>query len=1200
MLLLILAILLIAAAWATILLLELPPWLAILATLLLLLLTATALLLRTIRAHRAARAIETALRAQAQQDVLHARPDRQADIEAMQSELLQAITALRTSQLGNRRPATALYSLPWYLIIGPPGAGKSTALRNCGLRFPYLSKNGGGVQGVGGTRNCQWWLSNDAVFLDTAGRYTTESSDHDEWMEFLALLERNRPRAPINGILAAIAVTDLMHASPAEVVVKAREIRARIDEAMAKLQMRVPVYLLFTKCDLIPGFVEMFGDLANHERNQIWGFTFPVASTIDQPAVGFAERFEALARSIEHRALRRMGEERLLDARARLFVFPQHFEPLRDPLASFAGELFAPNIYAEPPIMRGCYFVSGTQEGRAIDRVMRSMADAFGVQPRLAIGSEQAPVAAKSYFLGELLTRVVLPDRRLASRSAKRLRRQRRAAHATGLGLVGVAAGMVTCPVVAFEDNRTLQVETLAAVAEVEQHYAAKRESGDIEPIRIEHLEPLRALERKLSEHERNGAPWRSRMGMYQGDVLHPAVRELYSTVVREELMVPMIELQRRALQQLARRYDSTSEPPPEDDQAAARDGLRMLLLLGVPPGGRPEHEPGLIDDERAWLVEHVVTQWERGLRSSGDTASRDRMREVTAAYVEILAEEPERDFERDEALVADVRRILRRTDRTQVILERILAEVETPALDLAQLTNTRGALSSDHPTVAGPYTRTAWETRVRDRLYAPGASLVGDEWVLGIDEQAQAGEHEEQMARVRSAYFERYIAEWSRFLDSLDVEPASDLAGSLRTLEDLTRGQPTSLQFLCRHVSFHTTLRPPPEREADAAAVEPKAQAGLRTEADVAATFEALVDFGCPAAAAVPEGSPPLPAPDAPLDEYIEALVQLRVAVKAKLDRDAPEDDKALVDAAEAAGRTVDALINDQETWGWTPLLHRWMRPPIRSVESTVREERGADLSAAWCDQVIRPWRSLAARYPFDPKGPDLPLADLVAFFEPERGQLWTFHASWLASRIPRRYAGYAIDERGAKARDELDPAVATFLNRARDVSTVMFPAEAEGVRVELELQLKGSRGGAQDVGHTALAIDGTRIEYDNGPYEWLSMSWPGRQPGAMLEARGRGLVAEVGPHEGPWALFRLLEAGTVSASAGLETFTVEWDVRDQGAGIVTVLVKPKLRDTPFHGARERKVGFMEVFRHEELTPPGRILVGGERCKRG
>ena len=61
------------------------------------------------------------------------------------------------------------------------------------------------VRGVGGTRNCDWWFTTDAVLIDTAGRYTTQDSDREAdraaWLGFLELLVRNRPRQPINGVL---------------------------------------------------------------------------------------------------------------------------------------------------------------------------------------------------------------------------------------------------------------------------------------------------------------------------------------------------------------------------------------------------------------------------------------------------------------------------------------------------------------------------------------------------------------------------------------------------------------------------------------------------------------------------------------------------------------------------------------------------------------------------------------------------------------------------------------------------------------------------------------------------------------------------------------------------------------------------------------------------------------------------------------
>ena len=108
-----------------------------------------------------------------------------------------------------------LYQLPWYMIIGAPGAGKTTALLNAGLEFPLEAALGrGSVQGVGGTRNCDWWFTDRAVLIDTAGRYTTHESDRiadrQAWGAFLELLRNSRPRRPLNGVLVAVSVSDLL------------------------------------------------------------------------------------------------------------------------------------------------------------------------------------------------------------------------------------------------------------------------------------------------------------------------------------------------------------------------------------------------------------------------------------------------------------------------------------------------------------------------------------------------------------------------------------------------------------------------------------------------------------------------------------------------------------------------------------------------------------------------------------------------------------------------------------------------------------------------------------------------------------------------------------------------------------------------------------------------------------------------------
>ena len=107
-----------------------------------------------------------------------AQPEAKPSAEAvkLRERFEEAVATLRQQ----RSSGHSLYDLPWYVFIGAPGSGKTTALLNSGLKFPLDQRvRQGASRGVGGTRNCDWWFTDEAVFLDTAGRYTTQDSDAD-------------------------------------------------------------------------------------------------------------------------------------------------------------------------------------------------------------------------------------------------------------------------------------------------------------------------------------------------------------------------------------------------------------------------------------------------------------------------------------------------------------------------------------------------------------------------------------------------------------------------------------------------------------------------------------------------------------------------------------------------------------------------------------------------------------------------------------------------------------------------------------------------------------------------------------------------------------------------------------------------------------------------------------------------------------
>ena len=339
------------------------------------------------------------------------------ELESIQARFKQATESLKDSRFPNPdgRPR-AVDEMPWYVMIGAPGSGKTTALINSGLRFPlYTTDSGASVPGVGGTRNCDWWFADEAVLIDTAGRYTTQESDRKAdaaaWHGFLALLKQYRPDRPLNGALVAVSVLDLMLWTKAERAKFTAHVRMRLSEMYAALNQRFPVYVLVTKMDMLAGFTEFFGDYDHTERMQVWGTTFD--HDIDPALIAepYGRDFAALEERLGAEMLARLHEEPDLQRRAAIYRFPQQFHPIGALVGEILAQSFGTQVNHRPLQLRGVYYTSATQEGNPIDRVLATMARTFRLDRSAAV----AGGTGKSFFVTRLLREVVFPEQGLAA-----------------------------------------------------------------------------------------------------------------------------------------------------------------------------------------------------------------------------------------------------------------------------------------------------------------------------------------------------------------------------------------------------------------------------------------------------------------------------------------------------------------------------------------------------------------------------------------------------------------------------------------------------------------------------------------------------------------------------------------------------------------------------------------------------------------
>ena len=328
-----------------------------------------------------------------------------------------------------------LYKLPWYTIIGEPGAGKTEAIRHSDVGFPPGMQDE--FQGVGGTINMNWWFTNEAVILDTAGRLIFEEVEPgttSEWQEFLGLLRKHRPNCPVNGLFLVIPAESLIKDGPAEIKRKAGRIAQQLEGIQKVLDIRFPVYVLVTKCDLLNGFREFFDELNDPAaQQQMLGWSNPDpldapfrVELVDEHIYTVVQRLRRRRFGLLQDPIARSGERRT-DEVDRLYALPHSVHLIAPNLRQYLQTIFVAGEWsARPLFLRGIYFTSSMREGSALDQ---ELANALNLDvDQLPEG--RAWETDRSYFLHDLFTEKSFCERGLVTRATntKRLILQRRLA----------------------------------------------------------------------------------------------------------------------------------------------------------------------------------------------------------------------------------------------------------------------------------------------------------------------------------------------------------------------------------------------------------------------------------------------------------------------------------------------------------------------------------------------------------------------------------------------------------------------------------------------------------------------------------------------------------------------------------------------------------------------------------------------------
>ena len=459
----------------------------------------------------------------------------------------EALQTLKNSRRYGSRSERWRNELPWYLLIGQQGSGKTSLLASSGLQ---LALEGAESALPGATAYCAWSFADEAVLVEVAGRYVAQhdrSVDAAGWSTLLGLLKLRRRTRPLNGVVVTLSVDMLLASSEQDVELQARDVRTRLQDIQQKLHVDVPVYLVLTQADRLPGFAQFFdAQQGDGAEDLLGGNLCTRAAGSDVAPV--REAFEALLQRLGAELIPRLHQERNGERRGQMLDFPRQVARIAEHLYLFVESAFCAQRYQRLNTLRGFYLTCAkTQDTR-------------------------------SQFVHGLFNRVIFAEAHLAGlQTPERQRiRRRQGLLALAAALVVGTAGVVWTHSYSFNDQRLARLLVLA------KPELSAQSGSDQSLVLLDSLLEATRVFAPVAE-----ARWVDRAGLYQGEATRPLLVDAYEETLRRQL-----------LPQVATMLEKTVRASLGDRQRLL-DTLRAYLMLNL----RERRDA-------AWLADYVAGQW--------------------------------------------------------------------------------------------------------------------------------------------------------------------------------------------------------------------------------------------------------------------------------------------------------------------------------------------------------------------------------------------------------------------------------------------------------------------------------------------------------------------------------------------------------------------------------------------------------------
>ncbi len=1055
-------------------------------------------------------------------------------MERRQQRLLdRQLTALKSNLPGRR----GVYRLPWYLVMGLEDAGKTSLIQRSGQIYTLtnVTRNNRADRNPFGF---DWWIGDNGVLIDPDGELLSQGENQSTageiqqrlWAHFIQWLERNRPQRPLNGVILAIDLAQLSTASEEQREAHAILLRTRLRELMEQIGSRLPVYVSFTKMDLLYGFGPFVRSMSKQEKEQALGFTFRLEGQLDNDdwLNEFSERYSGMVARLSERLPDVLANTRDAEERASTYSFTRQLAGMKPALENFLTSLLSADAFSTPALVRGTYFTSVVQEGVPEDAFVSAAASHYQVSG--PIQPAQRTGQSASLFTQSLFPGIIYPEAGLAGDNRRVVRsRQRRVAAAAVVAVcvgTGVTAG--------WQHYFIKNAEAAASVETRVKSFIDNWQPVGYEPDTtgrnlLEPLDQLRRATLAFGDHRKQW-PLISDMGLYQGHKVGPEVEASYLDMLAYQYLPALMF---GVMGEMSRAPDNSPE---------RLEHLRVLRMLYDASGRRQD------------IVSRYMSEyWQRAFPGRRDVQQRLMGHlDYAMSYTDLAQQARNGDVTADMALAPFKSSVqwsqhelgrISTPDRVYRDLEIEAAREFSQPNDLARTSGpafsnvfvridqygepvaneperqTAQALADDPLSIPALLTRDGLEKWFLRKSATVTELALIDAWVLGRRDNVEFSKADEAelQASLQNLYAEHYANAWRTALSRVDIQTFDDLNHGVRILESLTGSHQPLAQFLGQ-VSRNTRLIPAAEGEGVTARELLEQSPHFRMLQNIERQFTDLNQL------TLKNGDQP-----SGLEQIMRVVSDLHEYMRNV--QESPDKGKAALNAARARMglQGADPIFTLQRMAVHQPEpLNRLLNRLATESWRVLLDQAVAQLEREWYREVYQPFQqNLARHYPFNASaGRDVALQDFERFFAPG-GVLDSFYKDNLKLFLEDHPEQIGDARRASLVRRD----VLAALGNADKIRSAYFTRSGT-LDVEFALEPLNLSSNKR---RSVVNLDGQLVEFSHGPRQSIPLVWPNTLREAV-ESRITLVPVQVNrsprsiSENGPWALFRLLDKADIT----------------------------------------------------------------------